>query len=50
LEVLLQAAGDDPVEIVDPATKRRYVLVDSVVHRQAMAALQAQDDRAAIAR
>ena len=45
----LQANGSDGLEVVDPATNRVYVIVDSGTYRQAFDALQRQNDRSAIA-
>ena len=42
------AAGDNELEVVDPVTRRVYVLVDGETHRQAMDALRRQQDRNAI--
>ena len=42
------AAGDNELEVVDPVTRRVYVLVDCETHRQAMDALRRQQDRNAI--
>ena len=36
LAAALHATGDRQLELVDPETKRTYVLVDSETHRQAI--------------
>lgn len=43
-------ASHDVLEVVDPETNRRYVVVEEELHRQAMAALEAKRTREAIAR
>jgi hypothetical protein len=45
----LQAAGGEGLEVVDPETNRVYRIIDEETHRRAMLALQAQQDRSAIA-
>lgn len=42
------AAGDNELEVVDPVTRRVYVLVDCETHRQAMEALRRLQNRNAI--
>lgn len=49
LTAALDATGDRELELVDPETQRRYVLVDSDTYHQAMEALRSQQDREAIA-
>lgn len=49
LAAALHATGNNELEVVDPETQRTYVLVDSEIHRQAMNALNRQQDRDAIA-
>jgi hypothetical protein len=46
----LRATDDHELELIDPETHRRYVLVDSETHLLAMRALQRQQDLDAIAR
>jgi predicted transcriptional regulator len=41
--------SDDTLSLVDPRTHRVYVLVDQIVHQQAMDALQRQRDEDAAA-
>ena len=45
----LHDAGNNPLEVVDPETNRVYLIVDKELHRRAMAALQQQASRQAIA-
>ena len=45
----LNTSGDSELEVVDPQTQRRYVLIDSETHRRAMEALRREQDREAIA-
>lgn len=45
----LHTSGDSELEVVDPQTQRRYVLIDSETHRRAMDALRREQDREAIA-
>jgi len=45
----LQTSGDSELDVVDPQTQRRYVLIDSETHRRAMDALRREQDREAIA-
>ena len=45
----LQSAGRDGLEVIDPETKRVYRIVDEEIHRRALRALRAQEDRDAIA-
>lgn len=45
----LQAAGGEGLEVVDPESNRVYRIIDEETHRRAMLALQAQQDRNAIA-
>lgn len=45
----LRASGGSELEVIDPDSRRRYVLVDSDTHRRAMEALRRQQDRDAIA-
>ena len=45
----LHATGESELEVVDPDTKRTYMIVDSEIHRRAMEALRRQLDRDAIA-
>ena len=45
----LRQSGEAELELVDPATSRRFRLVDADVHRRAMEALRQQEDRDAIA-
>lgn len=45
----LHAAGDIPLEVIDPETNRLYLIIDEPTHRRAMQALRAQHDREAIA-
>ena len=49
LPAALHAAGDGELEVVDPETRRRYVIVDSETHRRAMEELRRQQDQNAIA-
>lgn len=42
-------AGEGTLELIDPDTQRRFVLVDRDTHREAMQALARQQDLAAIA-
>lgn len=49
LATALQAAGEDGLEVIDPQTNRVYHIVEEDIHRRAMPALRAQQDRAAIA-
>ena len=49
LTTALHATGDSELEVVDPETQRRYVLVDCDTHYRAMEALRRQQDHAAIA-
>ena len=44
----LQAAGERPITVVNPADGRTYVLVKQDVHLRAMDALRAREDEAAI--
>lgn len=44
----LNATGKGTLELIDPDTQRRFVLVDSETHREAMEALARQQDLAAI--
>ncbi len=45
----LHTSGDSELEVVDPQTQRRYVLIDSETHRRAMDALRREQDHEAIA-
>jgi len=45
----LNTSGDSQLEVVDPQTQRRYVLIDSETHRRTMEALRREQDREAIA-
>lgn len=49
LVAALRATGDTALEVVDPETMRKYVIVDGDTHRRAMDALRRQQDRDAIA-
>ena len=49
LAAALQSTGSRELEVVDPETSRRYIIVDSETHRRAMEALRRQEDRDAIA-
>lgn len=49
LSAALHAAGDIPLEVIDPETNRLYLIIDEQTHRRAMQALRAQYDREAIA-
>lgn len=49
LTAALDATANRELELVDPETQRRYVLVDSDIYHQAMEALRIQQDREAIA-
>ena len=42
------ASDDRELELIDPETQRRYVLVDSDTYHQAKEALRSQQDREAI--
>jgi len=44
----LQAAGDQPLSLIDEATQHVYVVVDIDVHEQAMKALRLQQNVNAI--
>ncbi len=48
LAAALQSTGSRELEVVDPETSRRYIIVDSETHRRAMEALRRQEDRDAI--
>jgi acyl-CoA reductase-like NAD-dependent aldehyde dehydrogenase len=45
----LLSNDEDELEVVDPRTQQSYYLVPGATHRQAMDALRAAEDRAAIA-
>ena len=45
----LHANGPDGLEVIDPATNRVYVIVDSDAYRKVLVALRRQNDRDAIA-
>ena len=49
LVAALHAVGDGELEVVDPDTQRKYVLVDSDTHHRPMDALRFWQDRDAIA-
>lgn len=49
LAAALHASGDNGLELVDPQTRRIYVLVESEMHQRAMQALDRQQSQAAIA-
>jgi len=49
LSAALHATGDQRLAVIDPETNRIYMLVDGETHCRAMAALQRQQDRDAIA-
>ena len=49
LKAALDATGNGELELLDPETQRRCVLVDSDTFHQAMEALRSQQDREAIA-
>ena len=49
LAAALHASGESGLELVDPQTRRTYVLVDVETHQRAMHALDRQQSHAAIA-
>ena len=49
LAAALHASGERGLELVDPQTRRTYVLVDAETHQRAMHALDRQQSHAAIA-
>lgn len=49
LAAALHASGERGLELVDPQTRRTYVLVDAETHQLAMQALDRQQSYAAIA-
>ncbi|MEO8268468.1 MAG: hypothetical protein ABI557_02035 [Aureliella sp.] len=49
LAAALHASGERGLELVDPQTRRTYVLVDVETHHRAMKALDRQQSHAAIA-
>ena len=49
LSAALHATSDKRLEVIDPETNCIYMLIDGETHRQAMEALQRQQDRDAIA-
>lgn len=48
LAAALQATEERELELIDPETRRRYVLVDSETHLRAMQALRRQQNIEAI--
>ena len=48
LAAALHATEDRELELIDPETRQRYVLVDSETHMRAMKALRRQQDIEAI--
>jgi hypothetical protein len=45
----LHATGERELEVVDPETNRKYMIVESDIHHRAREALRRQQDRDAIA-
>ena len=46
----LQAAGDEPLPVVDPSNQHVYVVVDLAIHERAMKALRHQENIESIRR
>ncbi len=48
LQKAIDTQGGTPVEVEDPQTHKKYVLIEQSVHERAMKALQQQENIAAI--